>query len=145
MLKNWMRDITLAIQAKSGATLGVFIYVCIVILTSLTTFIFLCVAGYDWIAAQEGSVLASLMMAGIFAIVAALAAIVCAVARHRAKERATLERIARARSPAWFLDPKIFGAAVEAGRTLGWQRIVPVVLLGFMAAQWAREHRERER
>jgi hypothetical protein len=25
---------------------------------------------------------------------------------------------------------------------LGWQRIVPVALLGFMVAQWAREHRE---
>jgi len=29
---------------------------------------------------------------------------------------------------------------VEAGRKLGWQRLVPVALLGFMAAQWAREH-----
>jgi hypothetical protein len=41
------------------------------------------------------------------------------------------------------LDPKILGAAVEAGRAIGWQRIVPVALLGFMAAQWAREYREK--
>jgi len=25
-------------------------------------------------------------------------------------------------------------------RALGWQRLVPIALLGFMAAQWAREH-----
>jgi hypothetical protein len=30
-----------------------------------------------------------------------------------------------------------------AGRTLGWQRIVPIALLGLMAAQWARERREQ--
>jgi hypothetical protein len=29
---------------------------------------------------------------------------------------------------------------VEAGRKLGWQRLVPVALFGIMAAQWAREH-----
>jgi hypothetical protein len=39
------------------------------------------------------------------------------------------------------LDPKVLGAAVDAGRTIGWQRIVPVALLAFLAAQWAREYR----
>jgi hypothetical protein len=32
---------------------------------------------------------------------------------------------------------------MEAGRSLGWERIIPVALLGFMAAQWARERRDK--
>jgi hypothetical protein len=40
-------------------------------------------------------------------------------------------------------DPKVLNVAVEAGRTIGWQRIVPVALLAFLAAQWAREYRDK--
>jgi hypothetical protein len=28
---------------------------------------------------------------------------------------------------------------MQAGRGIGWQRIVPLALLGFLAAQWARD------
>ena len=65
--------------------------------------------------------------------------------RRRAQERAILERAARAQaSTSWLLDPKILGVAMQAGRTLGWQRIIPVVLLGFLAAQWVRESHNSE-
>ena len=57
-------------------------------------------------------------------------------------ERAILERAARAQSSSsWLLDPKLLGAAMQAGRTFGWQRIVPVALLGLIAAQWLRATR----
>lgn len=142
MVKSWMHDIALSIQAKTGATPAFFACVAIIALAALTAFVFLCVAGYDWFAVEFGSVFAGLIMAGIFVLIAVIAAIVSAAARRRAKARAILERAARARaSPAW-LDPKILAAAVQVGRELGWQRIVPVALLGFMAAQWARERRE---
>ena len=81
-------------------------------------------------------------MAGIFVLVAVIGIVVCARARRRARERAILARAARAHAPSWLLDPKILAAAVQIGREFGWQRIVPVALLGFMAAQWAREHRQ---
>ena len=58
------------------------------------------------------------------------------------RQRAIVERAAQANAPSYLLDPKILGAALQAGRALGWQRIVPIVLLGFMAAQWTRERRE---
>jgi hypothetical protein len=28
---------------------------------------------------------------------------------------------------------------MQAGRAIGWQRIVPLALLGFLAAQWVRD------
>ena len=76
-------------------------------------------------------------------LIAGIGIVVCLLARRRARERAILERAARAHAPSWLLDPKILATAVQVGRSLGWQRAIPLALVGFMAAQWAREHRAR--
>jgi hypothetical protein len=143
MLKSMMREIALAIQARSGATVALLAWISAVALATLAAFAFLCVAGYAWLAGQLGEVFAALLMTGIFVLVAAIGAMICALARRRARERAILERAARAHAPSWLLDPRMLATAVQLGRTIGWQRIVPVALLGFLAAQWAREYRER--
>jgi len=143
MLKSWMRDVTLAIQAHSGVSAALFVWIGLLAVALLTAFAFLCVAAYDWLALQLGSVFAALIMAGVFALIAVIDAALSALSRRRAKERAILERAARARAqPAWLVDPKILAAAVDAGRWLGWQRILPLALLGLMAVQWNREHRQ---
>jgi hypothetical protein len=145
MLKNWMHDIALALRARSGLTGGFFVWLTIVTFAALTAFAFLCVAAYDWLSLQLGSIYAALAIAGFFILVALIGALVAAIARRRAKERAILERAARAQSASsWLLDPKILGAALQAGRTLGWQRIIPVALLAFVAAQWLRERGEQK-
>jgi hypothetical protein len=143
MLKNWTRDIRLAIQARTGASPALFVWATVMVLASVTAFIFLCVCLYDWLSLEFGGVVAGLMTAGTFIVIAAICAIICALARRRARERAILARAARAQAPSsWLLDPKLLGTALQVGRRFGWQRIVPIALLGFMAAQWAREHRE---
>jgi len=143
MLKSWMHDFTLAIQARSGVNAALFVWIGLLALALLTAFAFLCVAAYDWLALQLGGVFAGLIMAGVFALIAVIGAAFASLARRRAKERAILERAARARAqPAWLVDPKILAAAVEAGRSLGWQRILPLALLGLMAVQWNRENRQ---
>jgi hypothetical protein len=145
MLKNWMHDITLAMQARSGLTGGFFVWLAIILLAAATAFAFLCVAAYDWLSLQLGSIYAALAIAGFFILVALIGALVAAMARRRARERAILERAARAQgASSWLLDPKIFGAALQAGHTLGWQRIIPVALLAFLAAQWLRERGEQK-
>ena len=115
----------------------------VMVLASMTTFVFLCIALYGWLSLQLGAINASLAAAGIFIVIAAFGAIICALIRRRVRERAIIERTARANSPSWLLDPKILGTAVQTGRALGWQRIVPIVLLGFLAIQWTREYREK--
>jgi hypothetical protein len=145
MFKSWMRDIALAVQARSGATPAVIVWGMVIAVAAVTAFIFLCVAAYDWLALQTGSVIAGLIMAGIFVLIALIGLIVCALLRKRARARAILERTARAHAPSWLLDPRLLAAAVQIGREIGWQRIVPVALLGFMAAQWTREHRGQAR
>jgi hypothetical protein len=142
MLKSLMREITLSIQARNGMSPAVVVWTAVIAFASLTAFVFLCVAGYAWLSLRFDAVIAGLIMAGIFVVVALIAAIVSALIRQRVRERAILARAAKAHSPSWLLDPKILGVAVEAGRTIGWQRIVPVAVLGFVVAQWAREYRE---
>ncbi len=145
MFKTLMREVTLSIQAKNGASVAVMVWLGIMALALITAFVFLCIGGYNWFVAQFGSVFAALIMTGIFVVIAIVAAIVSAFIRRRVRERAILARAAKAHSPSWLLDPKLLGIAVEAGRTIGWQRLVPVAILGFVAAQWAREYRDRDR
>ncbi|MGB7099401.1 MAG: hypothetical protein WBD95_11645 [Xanthobacteraceae bacterium] len=145
MFKNWMHDIALALRARSGLTGGFFVWMAIVTFAALTAFAFLCVAACDWLSLQLGSIYAALAIAGFFILVALIGALIAAIARRRARQRAILERAARAQSvSSWLLDPKILGAALQAGRTLGWQRIIPVALLAFVAAQWLRERGEQK-
>jgi len=143
MLKSLTRDVVLAVQARTGASVALLVWIAVIALATLTAFAFLCVAGYTWFAAQFGDVFAALLMTGMFALVAAIGAMICALARRRARARAILERAARAHAPSWLLDPRMLATAVQLGRTIGWQRIIPVALFGFVAAQWAREYRER--
>lgn len=143
MIKGWMHDIALAIQSRSGATPALFVWIGIAAVCALTVFVFLCVAGYDWLATEFGGTFAALIMAGGFLLVAIIAVAIAALSRRRARERAILERAARAHgASSWLLDPKLLATALQVGRTLGWQRLVPVALLGFLAAQWAREYRQ---
>jgi len=143
MFKTVTREITLLIQARSGLSTSVVVSAIVIVAALLVAFAFLCVSAYAWLAVEFGAVFAGLIMAGVFVVIALIATVACAAARRRARERAILARAARAHSPSWLLDPKVLGAAVEAGRTIGWQRIVPVALLAFLAAQWAREYRDK--
>jgi hypothetical protein len=145
MIKSWTREITLAIQARSGASPTLFVCVAVAAIAALTAFAFLCIAGYDWFAIQFGTVFGALLMTAIFALVAIIAAVIGTTARQRARERAILERAARARAGSGLLDPKLLTLAVQVGRSVGWQRVVPVALFGFMAAQWLRQYREHHR
>jgi hypothetical protein len=141
MFKSLMRDMVLAVQTRTGITTPFVVWLIVVALAASTAFVFLCVAAYDWLALQIGSVYAALAMAAIFVAIAVIGLMICLLARRRARERAILERAARAHAPSWLLDPKILATAVQVGRSLGWQRAIPLALVGFMVAQWAREHR----
>ena len=144
MFKTVAREITLFIQARSGLTASVVVSAVVIAAALLVAFAFLCVAAYVWLMVQFGAIFAGLIMAGVFAVIAIIALIVCAAARRRAREQAILARAARAHAPSsWLFDPKVLGVAVDAGRSIGWQRIVPVALLAFLAAQWAREYRDK--
>jgi len=143
MLRTVMREITLAIQARNGVSVAVVVWLAIMAVALLATFVFLCVAAYDWLALRYDPVIAGLIMTAVFVAIAVIAAIAAAIVRRRVRQRAILARAAKTQAPPWLLDPRVLGVAMQAGRSLGWERIVPVAILGFLAAQWARERRDK--
>jgi hypothetical protein len=145
MLRGIARDITLSIQARNGVSPAVVVWTAVIGVAAFVAFVFLCVAGYAWLSLRFDAVTAGLIMASIFAVIAVIAALIAALMRRRVRERAILARAAKAHSPSWLLDPRILGVAVEAGRSIGWERIVPVALLGFVVAQWARDYRVHDK
>lgn len=145
MLKGVMHDISLAIQAKNGLTPAVFIGMAFVALAALGAFAFLCVAGYDWLVPQFGVLDAALIMTGVLVAIAIFGTVACALMRRRARERAIVERAAQAQASSWLLDPKNLATAVQIGRSMGFKRIMPIALLGILAAQWAHDRREQSR
>ena len=85
-----------------------------------------------------------LAMAGVFLLIAVMGATASALARRQTRQRAIFERAARTQRTTALIDPKVLSVAMQAGRALGWQRLIPLALLGFLAAQWVQEARRRD-
>src|SRR3974377_2408381 len=115
MFKSLIRDITLKIQARSGASRALFVWAAVVVLACLTAFIFLCIALYGWLSLQLGGVIAGLVVAGIFIVIAVIGAVICVLTTRRARQRAILERAARTHSSSWLVDPKINAPPLRHG------------------------------
>ena len=82
MLKTVTREITLFVQARSGLSTSATVSAIVIVAALLVAFAFLCVAACAWLAIQFGTVFAGLIMAGVFVVIAIIAAIVCATARR---------------------------------------------------------------
>src|SRR4029077_1264142 len=97
----------------------------------LVAFVFLCVTGYAWASIQLGPVFGGLAMAGVFLFIAVVCAAASVVTRASTRQRAIMDRGARAQGMGALIDPKALSFAMQAGRALGWQRLIPLALLGF--------------
>ena len=120
MLKNLQNNIVLGIQAKTGLSGGFLISLAVAGCAALLAFFFLCVTGYAWLSIQLGPVFGGLAMAGVFLLIAVVGAAASAVTRARTRQRAIVERAARARGTTALIDPKVLSVAMQAGRALGW-------------------------
>ncbi len=144
MLKNLQNNIVLWLQAKTGFSVGFAISLAVAGIAVLVMFVFLCVAGCVWASIELGPVFGALAMAGAFLLIAVVGAAASALSRARTRQRAIMERAAKAQGIGALIDPKALSFAMQAGRTLGWQRLIPLALLGFLAAQWVKEARRPE-
>ena len=140
MLKNLQNNIVLWVQAKTGLSGGFVVSLAVAGGAALLTFVFLCVTGYAWLSIQLGPVFGGLAMAGLFLLIAVIGAAASALSRRQTRQRAIVERAARAQGTRALIDPKV----LSAGRALGWQRLIPLALLGFLAAQWVQEARRQD-
>jgi hypothetical protein len=144
MLKNLQNNIILWIQSRTGLSGGFLISQAVAGGAALLAFIFLCVTGYAWLSIQRGPVFGGLAMAGVFLLIAVVGAAASALARDRTRQRAIVERAVRAQRITALIDPKVLSVAMQAGRALGWQRLIPLALLGFLATQLVQEARRKD-
>jgi hypothetical protein len=145
MFASLLRTLGLWLKEKIGLTTNFLILSCIAVVAALVTFIFLCVSGYAWAAFELGPVFGGLASAGVFLTIAACSWGAASLSRARARQRAILERAARSRRVPALMDPQMLKIAMQAGRYIGWQRVIPISLLGFLASQLARERRRKQR
>jgi len=82
-----------------------------------------------------------LARSGAFLLVVILAAAIGLLVRRQTQRRAVLERAARTQGP---FHPGMLNVAKRAGRIFGWQRVMPLALVGLLVGQRAREARRRE-
>jgi hypothetical protein len=139
MFASLLRTLGLWLKEKIGLTTNFLILSCIAVVAALVTFIFLCVSGYAWAAFELGPVFGGLASAGVFFTIAACSWGAATLSRARARQRAILERAARSRRIPALMDPQMLKIAMQVGRYIGWQRVIPISLLGFVASQLARE------
>jgi hypothetical protein len=141
MLKNLQHNGILWVQAKTGLSVGFVISLAVAGGAALMAFIFLCVTGYAWLSIQLGPVFGGLTVAGVFLLIAVVGAAASALARDRTRQRAIVER---AQGTTALIDPKVLSVAMQAGRALGWQRLIPLALLSFLVARWVQEARRED-
>ena len=77
-------------------------------------FIFLCVTGYAWLSIQLGPVFGGLAVAGLFLLIAVIGAAATALSRRQTRQRAIVERAARAQGTRALIDPKVLSVAMQA-------------------------------
>ena len=141
MLGNLQRTAGLWFREKTGLTASFFILLFFALAAAIAAFVFLCVSGYAWAAVELGPVFGGLATAGVFLAIAACSLAAAVLSRTQARQRAILERAARSRRAPALMDPKMLRIAMEAGRHIGWQRAVPIGIVGFLAMQLAQERR----
>src|ERR1700731_1957849 len=142
VVKNLQNNIVLWVQSRTGLSGGFLISLAVAGGAALLTFVFLCVTGYAWLSIQLGPVFGGLAMAGLFLLIAVIGAAASALSRRQTRQRAIVERAARAQGA--LIDPKVLSVAMQAGRALGWQRLIPLALLSFLVARWVQEARRED-
>jgi hypothetical protein len=134
---DWLRHIALSAKARTGFGPSLVVWFSLALVALGLGLVFLCVAAFVWLANHTGAVTAGLILAGVFFLIAIVAAFAGWIARLRNIERARRELAARSHA-GWF-DPKYLTVGIEIGRTLGWRRIMTLAAVGVLAAGLGKE------
>jgi hypothetical protein len=144
MLANLQHNFRLWLKVKTGLTAAVVIFGCMAAVSALLAAVFLCISGYAWAAAELGPVFGGLASAAMFLAIAVCSFAVALSSRRSAQHRAALERARRNKGASLLINPKTLQVVMQASRHIGWQRLIPLALIGFLATSFAREQRRRE-
>ena len=136
-MSDFFRHLALKAKARTGFGPSLIGWLVLVVVSLILALVFSSVAAFVALASRFDSVIAGLILAGAFLLVAGLAALAAWITRRHNRARAERELAAQRRAN--LLDPAILSAALEIGRTLGWRRILTLAAAGMLAAGLGRE------
>jgi hypothetical protein len=137
-----IRHFTLTLEAKTGFSPPILVWLLVAVIGATVTLIFLTLAAFFWLAGLYGPIDAALMIAGCYFLLALVAALCALAIRRRTSERAQLELAAR--HSTGLLDPNVLAIGLQVGRAVGWHRLLTVAAAGALIAGLAKELRHRE-
>jgi hypothetical protein len=142
MMSGWLRYLTLKAQSSTGLSTAIAIWAVIALIAAVVAIVFLLAAADVALADRFDPLIASLILAGVFIVIALAAALLAVLIRRSRMESARLELAARSGN-SW-LDPKLVGTAYQIGQSIGWRRIASLAAVAVLAAGLAQEWRGRE-
>lgn len=93
---------------------------------------FFSLAGFLWLQQIYGTIRASLVVGGAYAVAAVAALIAVLIVQRRAPAE-THRAAAAAAPPQWWADPVVLTTGIEVLRILGRGRTIPIALAGVLA------------
>src|SRR5262245_16678676 len=141
-MSGWLRYFALNAQARTGFSTQVLVWSVIAAIAATAAFVFLCIAAFLWLADRYDPIIAGVLLAFFFVLVALLALLGGLLARRRNMERACLELAAR--SQASWLDPKLMAVGFQVGQAIGWRRLASLAAVALLAAGLAKEWFSRD-
>jgi hypothetical protein len=142
MFKGLIHEAQLKFRMKTGFSGGIIVAAALAAVAAVMTFIFLCVAGYVWLARYfADDVIAALIMAGLFFAMAIIALLSFVLIRRGNIESARSELVlaAAARKQNSLFDPAMLLTGVQVMKAIGFKRLVPIAGAALLAAGIGRE------
>jgi uncharacterized membrane protein len=124
------RYLELRLKAQIGLSSGVVLWALIALVCAVVTFVFLLVSAFIWLADRYDGLIAALVLAGSFLLLAIVAMLVSLRTHRGIIERAELALAAQ--KGAISLDPSMLGLMMQVGRGIGWRKVIallPVVII----------------
>jgi threonine/homoserine/homoserine lactone efflux protein len=122
-------------KEKAGSTLQLTSLAAAIAMAGSITLAFLCAAGFIYVLQTYGPIQACLTCAGIFLLVAVIAASLFVARRNRAEEEAQARKAEAARSAVHtaLADPMLVAAGIQVVRAIGVKRLIPILAVGGLA------------
>ena len=126
------RFLRLQAQIRTGLSPGVMVSAVLGIVFGITAFVFVLMSAFIWMGERFGPLVAALVLAVFFLLIAIIALVACLITRNATRRQAALELAARKR--AMVLDPKVLGVALQVGRSMPWRWAAPALAVVALAA-----------
>jgi hypothetical protein len=122
-------------KEKAGSALQLTSLAAAIAAAGLITLAFLCAAAFIYMLQTYGPIQACLTGAGIFLLVAVIAASLFVARRNRADEEARARAAEAAKSAVHtaLADPMLVAAGIQVVRAIGVKRLIPILAVGGLA------------